>query len=494
MKIPAIVGDETHFSLEHRMLNALLFTGVILPVLCNVINYLAGLGTAVILANILGGFVWAALYYLSIARKQYIISLYATATFFLFIFTPIMWINNGGMFGSFPYFIVLFCPMIAAAAPGYTPRILAFLTLATVGILIVMERKYPHLIRGYANRTDRFIDISFSILITIAVNSLFSIILISNYDREREKAMGSAEQLRLEIARRQAAQEALKQSEALYRDLVETSPDAIVLIDLDGRIVMANQRAEELTGFGSREEYVGKNVFDFIAPEHRKTAIDHQRLLWRTRKVRSTRLNLLRKDGSSFPAEYSASLIVSGGKPSAIVVVWRDITDRKQMEERLEYLATHDPLTGAANRYLLEQSIDRAVSLGREGSTSILLLIDLDNFKSINDTCGHAAGDKVLQTLAALLQANLRRQDMLTRLGGDEFAILLNDANVDDARAVAEKLRRAAHGMRSAFFNLTISIGMIAIDGSMDSRRLLSLADKALYAAKGKGGDNVVCV
>lgn len=172
--------------------------------------------------------------------------------------------------------------------------------------------------------------------------------------------------------------------------------------------------------------------------------------------------------------------------------------ERKRAEEALQYLATHDALTGIPNRYYLEENLKRAAAKAQRGEKAALLFIDLDNFKLVNDTLGHKAGDELLIALVNVFKNNLREYDFLARLGGDEFAVLLEGINDQEAGAVAEKLRRAVceselnlmtHRLR---LNQSISIGIISIDGTLDYQRCLALADTALYAAKDGGRNRVV--
>jgi diguanylate cyclase (GGDEF)-like protein len=180
-----------------------------------------------------------------------------------------------------------------------------------------------------------------------------------------------------------------------------------------------------------------------------------------------------------------------------VIEIIRDITSRKEMKKQLQYLATHDSLTGIPNRYYLEELLQRAIEDAKRGKTSALLFIDMDNFKLVNDTYGHAAGDEVLVSLTNILNGELRRGDILARLGGDEFAVLLEDVTVEDATLIAEKLRSVVDAselylaVQKYSFNLSISIGIVLVDGALDSQKLLSYADTALYSAK-EGGKNKV--
>jgi diguanylate cyclase (GGDEF)-like protein len=170
---------------------------------------------------------------------------------------------------------------------------------------------------------------------------------------------------------------------------------------------------------------------------------------------------------------------------------------RKEQQLQLGYLATHDPLTGLSNRRLLEHNLKRAVTYAKQGQKSAFILMDLDNFKFVNDTLGHAVGDKVLVQLTEILKNQLRTSNLLARLGGDEFALLLEDkGDADEAEIVAARICQAVEEHRFTYgnhsFHLGLSIGIVMIDGKVEPGMLLSEADSAMYSAKKQGRNRVV--
>ncbi|MGQ9513255.1 EAL domain-containing protein [Thermodesulfitimonas sp.] len=171
--------------------------------------------------------------------------------------------------------------------------------------------------------------------------------------------------------------------------------------------------------------------------------------------------------------------------------------------KELQFLATHDFLTGLPNRYFLELNLKRALARARRGRQSALLFLDFDNFKLINDTLGHSAGDTALKFMVSLLRKNLREGDLLARVGGDEFAVLLEGSGCEEAEEIAERLRRVVDEtpvtLDGHTFNLSLSIGIALLDEKlldekMDIQRLLGQADAALYTAKESGGNTCVIV
>lgn len=181
---------------------------------------------------------------------------------------------------------------------------------------------------------------------------------------------------------------------------------------------------------------------------------------------------------------------------SVVIILVFILFRQRQDEAQLRHLATRDFLTGVPNRFVLEESLRQAVRRARRGRPSALLFLDVDNFKLVNDTFTHAAGDRLLNDLTGILQRNLRAGDLLARLGGDEFAVLLDEAHLEQAQAVAERLRVAVGEHRFVIgqqnVDLSLSVGLAAIDGEIEAERILSTADIALHTAKERGRNRVV--
>lgn len=178
-----------------------------------------------------------------------------------------------------------------------------------------------------------------------------------------------------------------------------------------------------------------------------------------------------------------------------LVMAW-DITERRRNEERLAFIAGHDALTGLPNRRTFIEALGRAVSRASRGAPSVLLMIDVDNLKSYNDTLGHPAGDQALVNLAMLIRRHVRAADVPARIGGDEFAVILDGADTGEAYAIAERMRASvAEGEfvpAARAHSLSLSGGLVAIAAGSDSKTLMSRADAALYAAKAAGRDRMV--
>lgn len=285
--------------------------------------------------------------------------------------------------------------------------------------------------------------------------------------------------------------------ETSYHYLVNNLDTGIYMSTIEGRFLDANPAFLKIFGFKDRQELNGLTWPSlYVNPDDRESFVN---MITAKGRVKNMELLLRRRDGETLWAQVTAVLRPSGKDGIQYVLgIVEDITERKRGEKQLHYLATHDSLTNIPNRYSLEEALKRAVAKAKRGEKSALLLIDLDNFKLVNDTLGHAAGDELLITLTNILKSNLSEGDLLARFGGDEFAVLLEGATAETAGTVAEKLRRVVEEselcltIHKTCFNLSISIGVIMIDGTLDHQKILSFADTALYAAKDGGRNRVV--
>jgi diguanylate cyclase (GGDEF)-like protein/PAS domain S-box-containing protein len=184
------------------------------------------------------------------------------------------------------------------------------------------------------------------------------------------------------------------------------------------------------------------------------------------------------------------------GTFAGLTLICRDITERRRREQRLAFMAGHDPLTGLANRRTFEEELARAVSRAERGGRGVVMLLDMDHLKHYNDARGHLAGDQALVNMAMLLRTHVRASDLPARIGGDEFAVLLEDATMDEAFEIANRMGEAAReggfvdGARD--FSLGLSGGLAEVERGSDPVTILDRADVALYAAKSQGRDRMI--
>jgi PAS domain S-box-containing protein len=239
-----------------------------------------------------------------------------------------------------------------------------------------------------------------------------------------DRMAGSLEQ---RTAARMEAEEALRGSEQRLRALVQHTADILLIIDPDGTIRYASPAASGVSGVPG-DVLVGRNVFGQILTEDRPAA--HALIVQALSTAQGTstgELRLEHRDGSVHDLEVIIANLVEEAGVEGLAVTARDVTERKAYERQLTELAFHDRLTGLANRALFLDRLDHALTrAGRSMQSVAVLFIDLDNFKVVNDSLGHAAGDRLLQMISERLKTNLRDGDTLARFGGDEFTVLLD--------------------------------------------------------------------
>jgi two-component system NtrC family sensor kinase len=287
-------------------------------------------------------------------------------------------------------------------------------------------------------------------------------------------------------------EEALKESEASYRTLIERLPDAI-LVHRGSKVVFGNMAASRLFAAATPEALAGAGVMDLIHPDFREIVrqrIDRVENRQENKPYMEERILCL--DGTKIDVEEASTPVFYGGKWS-VQTILRDITDRKELQEKIWRQANFDPLTGIPNRLLfqdrLQQNLDRAE---REQYRVALLFIDLDRFKEINDTLGHEAGDEVLRQVAQRLRRLLRKTDTVARMGGDEFTVVMpRIVEPPTVSAVARRiLRRLDEPIRlpggEGKVSGSIGIAFYPEDGA-DIATLLKKADAAMYRAKESG-------
>ena len=277
--------------------------------------------------------------------------------------------------------------------------------------------------------------------------------------------------------------------------------DAVIYTDINGNIEYLNIAAEKITGW-TREEASGhpiSRVFHVINGRTRETTQNPVELVLQTKMPMGLAEDavLIARDGTEIEIADSTSPIQDNdGEVTGAVIVFNDVSASKAMTAKMTYLAQHDFLTNLPNRVLLNDRIEQAIaSADRYGTQVALLFLDLDNFKHINDSLGHASGDKLLQSVSKRLKACVRNTDTVSRQGGDEFIILLDDRQTGKhAELTAEKILEQLtmpHMVGKCQLYITTSIGIsIYPQDGLDAETLLKSADTAMYHAKEKGRNN----
>lgn len=282
----------------------------------------------------------------------------------------------------------------------------------------------------------------------------------------------------------------LNSGRARLQTIVENAPVALVTLDMKGTVVTWNQQSETIFGWKS-DEVVGKCVYDFMVPESDKDQVSE------TLKTMGTELSTINvenwnlcADGRKILCEWRNAYLENAAGKQQIISMAMDVTKQRELESRLKHQAHFDHLTGLPNRALFYDRFQQALSRAQRMETELaLIFIDLDNFKEVNDSFGHEAGDKVLKTIATRLKDNVREMDTVARMGGDEFIILLPVINgPEDCTHICSKLEKFIEkpipvqnhvlSMRASF-----GVSMYPDDGpNLDA--LLSKADKAMYVDK----------
>jgi len=313
------------------------------------------------------------------------------------------------------------------------------------------------------------------------------------FDREGKTVLSGG--IALDITERIAAEKAQREGASLMNAIIESALDCILAIDHEGKILEFNPAAEIMFG-RAREAVLGKPLDELIILPRVRAAprrgFAHY-LAVGEGSILGKRLELtaMRADGTEFPIELAITPIMSRTVPMFVGHI-RDISERKKAEERLTYLAHYDALTGLPNRNLFQEQLSLASGRAkRSGQMLALMFLDLDRFKEINDTLGHATGDLLLQAIARLLKGSLRQVDSVARLGGDEFTIIVEEiTDIEQVITIAEKVKAAFSDPivvdgRELF--VTASIGISLDSGALDVDALLQTAGIAMHRAKEEG-------
>lgn len=293
---------------------------------------------------------------------------------------------------------------------------------------------------------------------------------------------------------------AVRLSEERYATLLEISPDGVMLVDPHGSIRMANRRAAELYGYASQDDLINLDGLALVSIEDRTRLRMHihARISSEDTNRSDTDYRLLKLDGSTFPAEVSSSAVVDeAGLPMGVLLVIRDVTERKRAEIALKHQATHDALTGLPNRVLLRERVERALVTTQQGKHSVALLImDLNRFKEVNDSLGHPCGDLLLREAAGRIRDAVRDTDTVARLGGDEFAVVMPATDEIGAQVAIRKIEdilREPFKVEGHRLDISASIGAAISSGKAgDAASLMRHADVAMYAAKRTGAAHCI--
>ncbi|PZD71722.1 Cyclic di-GMP phosphodiesterase PdeB [Acaryochloris thomasi RCC1774] len=310
-------------------------------------------------------------------------------------------------------------------------------------------------------------------------------------------------ELKREIVEREQLEADLFREKELAQITLESIGDAVITTDLTGNVQYLNPVAEKLLGW-SKAEIKGQaftDIFQIVHEQTRQPVINPVEQVLKENKIcyLADHTVLISRDGTEYGIDDSAAPIRDrNGQLIGAVVVFHDATQSRQLTQKLSWQASHDPLTGLVNRRAFKQRVTHLLAT-QANQEHALFYLDLDQFKVVNDTCGHSAGDQLLRQITRVMQQRVRSTDTLARLGGDEFGLLLEGCSLKQATALAESLRAMIEAFRFNWedktFNVGVSIGVVGIDhNNQNLATILSAADAACYMAKSKGRNRVhVC-
>jgi diguanylate cyclase (GGDEF)-like protein/PAS domain S-box-containing protein len=356
------------------------------------------------------------------------------------------------------------------------PRYESFRTIPGYPLLVSVGASQEEVLAGYLE--ERRNDFWAALLFT-AVIAAFGVLLIAALERQKR------------------AVAALAGSEAQFRAIFNQAAIGISQTALDGRILQANQKLCEMLGY-SAQELPGRSFDEISHPDDvARSAARRQRLLAGETTDAGIEKRYLRKDGSVVWVAISTALVRNArGEPDYFVSMIEGIGERRQLQQDLLHLAHHDNLTGLPNRALFYDRLEHALGQARRRKwITGVMFVDLDQFKAVNDTLGHGAGDQLLRQVSARLTHCVRADDTIGRLGGDEFAVILSELRHDeDAGLVARKIIDAVAApfqIDGERILVTASIGIACCPpDSTDADTLVRNADTAMYEAKQMGKNN----
>jgi len=308
----------------------------------------------------------------------------------------------------------------------------------------------------------------------------------------------SNERLSREVEERRKADKARLEVETRFRRAFENAPIGMGLLDADGQLFDANPALLVMLWGTTRSDY-DRSFESVVAAEQRERfSRRYQQLVEGAIESLEERYDCVNAEGETLRTEFNVSTVHNDeGRFLYCVIQVQDLTESLRLTDQLEYQAKYDELTGLHNRRAFEMELETAWALSRdEGKHSYLLYMDLDQFKVVNDTSGHAAGDKLLQHIAEILEANVRANDTVGRMGGDEFAIILWKCPQSVAERIAESIRESVESFRFQWdtetYKVGVSIGGVQLDGRLgDISEIQQLADTACFTAKEDGRNRV---
>lgn len=300
-----------------------------------------------------------------------------------------------------------------------------------------------------------------------------------------------------DITELKMAQNAVADSEQRLHSLYNDTPAVFLTIDKDGSIVSVNEFGASELGY-QIEELIGKNVSILSRVKDKPLLASYYSDCFdNPDEVQEWEVRRLHKNGKIIWVKETARVVTNANQETQLFIVSEDISEKHQLSQKLSYQASHDALTDLINRSEFERRLDKLLTSARaDNNEHALCYLDLDQFKIVNDSYGHLAGDVLLKNIAELLRQKVRKGDALARLGGDEFGILMDNCSLDQATRIANSIRQSVQDYQfvweSEKYSLGVSIGLVPINSETDSIiTIMSKVDAACYAAKDSGRNRV---
>ena len=403
-------------------------------------------------------------------------------------------------------YAVIYIPVLASLFVGYV----SFLTALTVPLLIWMVF-YP-----LAHTLAELGAVLFSYILLLYSAHRYSSVLSDSFKQtagfshsnqllqeQSEKIKIDNIQLRRSLLERQQQMEELSKETGQALITLDSISEGVISTDINGLITYINPVAEVYTGWEKKQSIMTEvsQVFRIIDDTYREELPNPVTKCISTADtvLSGDHALLVRLDGIEYAIEYTATPVLRDGKESTgAVLVFRDVTEKRNLASNLDWQASHDPLTNLINRREFEQRLDKIISKHDAAAERqhALCFIDLDHFKIINDSCGHLAGDSLLKKLSEKLRRSSRETDTVARLGGDEFGVILYGCNLDKATLIAESFRQkveeTSFSWKGKRFRVGVSIGIVPInDLTGGVTEAMQMADMACYAAKESGRNQI---
>ncbi|MHB1528881.1 MAG: EAL domain-containing protein [Acidiferrobacteraceae bacterium] len=401
--------------------------------------------------------------------------------------------------------VTVYFPSIAYSVTTQRNHLMLVMGLVMILFGLILQKILQHLLsRPFASMVSsaqKFADGDTTARIHEGLSDEFGF-LAQFVNRALDSLMQQQVELKAAVARTAQSEAALFREKERAEVTLHSITDAVMAGDEQGIIQYLNPAAERLTGWGN-DEARGVPLDTVLRIMHDTTGKPLQSPAYACLKNNAVETipnsaALQRRDGDCVPIEVSAAPMHNKqGIVIGVVVVFQDVRHARRMAAQLSYQASHDALTGLLNRPQFEKSLNELLDSARGSDHAhALFYLDMDQFKIVNDTCGHVAGDELLRQISSILRGGIRTEDTLARLGGDEFGILLKDCPPAEAMRIAEQLRQSIKALRFVWqgktFEVGVSIGVVAITADhLDSASILSTADLSCYAAKDMGRNRI---